>query len=126
MLLGDINQTFGSDIVASPTGDLGFITGTDLGTQRILRRLLTNIDGYIWHPEFGAGLKAAIGQPLSQDKLRQLESLIISNIFLEERVAKTPPPVITFQLIQDGIFCQIKYTDVPSQQNIVLSFNINQ
>jgi hypothetical protein len=120
----DINQPWGSDIVVSAAGDLDIVSGMDRSNQRILRRLLTTAPNYIWAAKFGAGLPGYIGQPLSQDLFQQYKSTILSQIFLEASVAQVPQPVILTQNISGGIFTQINYTDQPTQQPIVLTFNL--
>ena len=59
----DISHQFSADLSLSPTGDLATITAPQLTQQRVLRRLLTNPGDYIWHPSYGAGLAAFVGQP---------------------------------------------------------------
>lgn len=123
-ILYDINCNWGQDIVAAPNGDLATVTASDRSQQRVLRRLLTAINGYIWHPQYGAGLPSFVGQPLSLDNYDQIKSLILSNMFLEQSVSQNPQPVITLQTIANGIFVQITYTESPTLNPIVLTFNI--
>lgn len=52
----DLSHQWGSDLLIGPTGDLATASGTELGQQRVLRRLLTNASDYIWHLGYGAGL----------------------------------------------------------------------
>lgn len=121
----DINHTFGNDIISSGTGDLATVTTAERGKQRVLRRLLTRNGGYIWHPEYGAGLPAFIGQSLSSDRFEEIKGLIFSQIFLEDAVSKTPEPEILLQTIQGGLYCQINYIDNPTRQAVVLTFNVS-
>lgn len=124
--LVDINQTWGNDIIVNSTGDLDTVSGSDFGQQRILRRLMTAVKGYIWQPEYGAGLPQQIGAPLTQSSQDALRANINSNIFLESRVSKNPPPVISFQTLPQGIFIQIDYVDVPTGQPVTLSFQVQK
>lgn len=123
-LLNDINCNWGEDIVPS-AGDLGTVYGAERSKQRVLRRLLTNPGGYIWEPTYGAGLPAFIGQARSTDNFDQIKSLILSNMLLEDSVSKSPPPKIFIQTIQNGVFVQINYNDNPTQNPIVLNFDLN-
>jgi hypothetical protein len=123
-ILYDANLNWGQDLSLSPTGDLLLSSTSVRGEQRVLRRLLTNPTDYIWHPSYGAGLPNTIGQSLSIDEFDNIKSLITSQIFLEPAVSQTPPPQIFLQTIQFGLFCQIEYTDNPSQQAIVLTFDV--
>lgn len=124
-MLSDINQTFGSDILTTPAGDLATVSGSSLGVQRIYRRLMTNPGTYIQNPNYGAGLPLKVGQALSTGLFDEVKSAVISNIFLEQRVAKTPPPDIKIQEIFNGISIYIVYFDIATNQLEVLSFNVN-
>lgn len=83
---------FSDDLQVSPTGDLLMVDGDKLTQQRIVRRLSTAVNGYIWHLEYGAGLPQKIGKPSTQ---LAIQSLVRAHIVLESTVAKSPPPIIT-------------------------------
>jgi hypothetical protein len=123
-ILYDINHEFGNDIQASPTHDLSVVSGATRSQQRVLRRLLTSINGYIWHTDYGAGIPSYIGQALNEDLFLQIKSLIQSQINLESSVAQNPAPVILLQTISNGLYCQINYYLNPTQQPITLNFNV--
>jgi len=123
-ILYDVNHKFGQDIQSAANGDLGLVSGAQRSQQRVLRRLLTAINSYIWHIEYGAGLSSFVGQPLSSDNYDQIKSLILSNMFNEQSVSQTPPPVITIQNIGNAIAVQINYTENPTQNPIVLNFDL--
>lgn len=122
--LYDINQNFGEDIQVSAAGDLAVSSNELRSKQRVLRRLLTSINGYIWHTDYGAGIPAYIGQPIGDNTFNQIKSLIQSQILLEESVSQNPAPVISLQMISGGLFCQINYYLNPTQQPIVLNFSV--
>ncbi len=130
-VLYDISTPWGIDLTTTTAGDVTLVTGEDLSNQRIYRRLMTipgsttRIPGYIWHPNYGAGLPIYVGQALSGSLLNQIKSVITSQIFLETTVAKNPAPVIHIQQIQSGIFCQITYTYAPTKAPITLQFNVS-
>lgn len=118
----DIWHQFGSDLLASPAGDLATVDGTLLGQQRVLRRLLTNPGDYIWQLDYGAGLAQFIGQPVD---VARIQGVIRSQIFLESAVARSPEPQITVQAVATGeVFVTVLYTDAPSGQPQVLSFSV--
>jgi len=123
-VLNDIYQNYGQDIQVSITGDLLISNGSTRSQQRVLRRLLTSPLDYIWHTDYGAGVGNFVGQALSSDLFDEIRSLINSQIFLEDSVSQTPPPEIFLQTIQGGLWCQINYTENPTQQPIVLTFNV--
>lgn len=120
----DISQNFGSDFSFSARNDLLTSSDIEKSRQRVLRRLLTNPGDYIWHPQYGTGLQRFIGQSLSSDRFDEIRSLITSQIFLEESVAKTPQPVILLQTIQGGLFVQINYTQASTQSQVMLTFDV--
>lgn len=122
-MLNDLTHYFSNDLNISNTGDIATVTGINRGQQRILRRLLTNPGAYIFQPQYGAGLPQFIGQVLN---IPQITALIRSQIFLEDSVAKNPPPSITVTPILNGVSVYIKYTDASSDSASVLSFNVNK
>lgn len=124
--INDLDQNFGSDLTLSAISDLQSVSGLVRSQQRVLRRLLTNPGDYIWHPDYGAGLPSFVGQYLSSSRFDEIKSLILSQIYLEDSVAKTPEPEILLQTIQSGLFVQINYTENASRQPVVLTFEVPQ
>lgn len=120
--MNDLSQYFGSDLVSSPTGDLGPIDGPVRGQQRILRRLLTSPGDYLWHPDYGAGLPKYVGQTLDVAAIR---ALILGQMRLEACVAKSPDPEINVQTIPNGLTVAIRYLDASSQTSQLLSFSVS-
>ena len=131
----DIDQLWGNDIAVSPTGDLAVVDGTQLGIERILRRLMTRgaanlavnspatVGEMIFHPTYGAGLPQRIGGAMD---LNLITSVIRSQIFKEAAVAKQPPPVITLTPSPPSTLAVlIQYDDAVTGQQIHLSFDAN-
>jgi hypothetical protein len=106
--MSDINHTFGGDLAASVSGDIEAVSGSALGQQRVLRRLLTNAGDYIWQLTYGAGLPSMIGLPVDA---AAIAGLARSQIFLESAVARTPTPVIDVQAQSSIVSLQITYAD---------------
>src|ERR1017187_9801242 len=107
--MADIAHWFGDDLNVSPSGDLAPVDGADRGRQRILRRLLTNQNDYLWHSTYGAGVGARIGD------LRNtvaIQAAINTQIMQEAAVGRNPLPVITAAPIDDGANIKIVYQDV--------------
>ncbi|MFG1388799.1 hypothetical protein [Xanthobacter versatilis] len=117
----DLYHMWGEDLTASPTGDLAVVDGLDRTTQRIIRRLMTAVKGYIWHLDYGAGVPQRVGDVLDQ---YEIESIITSQIFLEESVARSPVPQITAQPITNGIAVSIDYWSAIDGEQKSLSFNV--
>jgi hypothetical protein len=120
--LSDVSQTWGDDIDVSANGDLLVVDSLLLSEQRVLRRLLTNPGDYIWHPDYGAGLPAMIGEPINVDTVK---AIITAQIFLEDSVVRDPPPVVDVSSIPNGMFVNIQYTEADSGQPVTLSFSVN-
>jgi phage baseplate assembly protein W len=120
--MSDVWHQFGADLSVGPTGDLASVTGTALGQQRVLRRLLTNPGDYVWQPTYGAGLAQFIGSPASADQIR---AVIRSQIFKESGVARSPEPLIDVQVETAGtVYVHIRYADAATGGTQTLSFSI--
>ena len=118
----DAALLWGQDIGFSNVGDVALASGTSLGQQRVLRRLLTNPGDYIWNPDFGAGLARFVGAPCNTATIR---ATIRSQIFMEGSVARLPEPVIDVTSASDGsVYVQIRYVDSTSDSTQILSFSL--
>ncbi len=119
--MADAGHDFSGDLMLSATGDLLVVDGLLESNQRILRRLLTNQGDYIWQPTYGAGLAALIGQPLNEP---ETNSLITSQMYLEDSVSQSPAPQINTSTIPNGLNVNIGYVEVESNQATTLSFQV--
>lgn len=117
----DLDHLWGNDLSLSATGDLATVDGLDRTTQRIIRRLMTAVQGYIWHLDYGAGVPQRVGDVLDQ---YEIESVITSQIFLEESVARSPVPEISLAPITNGITVSILYWSAVDGEQKSLSFNV--
>jgi phage baseplate assembly protein W len=118
----DLSHFYGGDLAVGPAGDLATVAGTQLGQQRVLRRLLTNPGDYLWNPGYGAGLAQFVGQPASAARIR---SVIRSQIFQESVVARTPEPAIDVQADASGtVTVQIRYADSATGETQALTFTV--
>ena len=110
----------GGDFVVSATGGLLLADGDDFARQRLERRLLTAVQGYVWHPEYGAGLPQKIGGVYD---VPAIQALVMSQVVQEAAVAPNPPPKVTAKRIsQDLIEVDVSYTDARTGQAV--SFTI--
>ena len=121
--LNDVSHYWGSDIAVSAIGDMGLVSDTTKGQQRVLRRLLTNPGDYVFHPEYGAGLPSKVGSLATPD---ELVSLIRGQMLLEDAVAKSPQPVVTVARISGGVSVQVNYNDATTGKPVILSFSVNR
>lgn len=117
----DVFHQYNNDLVASANGDLLTVDSLLESEQRVLRRLLTNPSDYIWQPTYGAGLPAKIGDPFD---VGTIESIVQSQMFLEESVVRTPPPDVEVASFPNGMYVNITYTEADSDQEVVLNFPV--
>jgi hypothetical protein len=113
----------GNDLTVSATGDIALSSGTQVGQERVLRRLLTNPKAYIWHLNYGAGLGRFVGQ--TANKLR-IMAVAKAQMFREAIVSRTPAPTIGVDVQQTGVVTlSIAYVDTTSQTPQTLNFPLN-
>lgn len=119
--MSDMNHYWGEDLQLDDRGDISLSDGTLRGRQRVLRRLLTSIRGYVWHLDYGAGVPQHIGRLIDAPAIT---ALIRGQMAQEASVSQTPPPTVTLRATTDGLYCQIRYLDAPSQTMQDLSFEV--
>jgi len=115
----DIDHWMGGDVALSGVQDLNAVAGLTKSQQMILRRLLTNPGGYKWHPTYGAGVLAHVGDITGN--LPYIEGLIISQMQLEQGVAN---PSVSFDVSGDDVMANIQYTDLQTNSRQFLSFTV--
>lgn len=120
--MADLSQYFGDDLVMAPSGDLALASGSELGTQRVIRRLLTNLASYLWEATYGAGLRAFIGDAVPVETIK---GRIRSQLFLEGSVKQDPAPIIKVTANTNGQYAvQITYVDATSGAPQLLDFDV--
>jgi hypothetical protein len=123
--MADVALEWNGDFEVSPQGGLVLVDGDELARQRIIRRLFTAVQGYVWHPEYGAGLPQRIGNVARQ---RRIESIVRSQIALEASVAASPPPRVTVtdnSSLDPGLYqIKIEYTDTATKLQMTLTFTV--
>ena len=115
---------WGGDLALTPAGDLVIADGTELGIERVIRRLFTPQRSYLWEPGYGCGLLAKIGSPTPA---RTILGLVRSQMFQEAAVAQNPAPQIDVREIPTGSGKQvvdITYQDAASGGPMLLSFDV--
>ena len=119
----DASLVWGGDLAVGPTGDIATASDSELGQQRVLRRLLTNPSDYLWYPRYGGGVAQFIGAPCD---VSAIISRVRSQIFMEASVARSPEPQIDVQSAADGsVYVQIRYVDAPTGSSQSLSFSMS-
>ncbi len=119
--MADLSLEWHDDFQVDSTGDLLVVDGDDEVRQRLQRRLFTAVQGYIWHPEYGAGLPQKIGSTLS---VADIESTVASQLALEASVATNPPAQLTVAAVPnkaDAVTISIKYWDAQTGQSVSFS-----
>jgi hypothetical protein len=90
--MADVSLEWTGDFQPDSTGDLLVVDGDDEVRQRLERRLFTAVQGYVWHPSYGAGLPQKIGSVLS---VSEINSIVSSQLNEEASVAPSPPAQLT-------------------------------
>jgi hypothetical protein len=119
----DLWHEWGAGLKVSATGDLAVVDGSEMTRQRILRRLMTAIKGYVWHKDYGAGVPQMIGSPQDTD---DVTALIRSQIMLERAVGRNPLPEITVTRIPGGMDFSILFwnADVNAQDLLQFTYTL--
>ena len=120
--MSDLWLEWNGDFIAAANGDLLLATGEDESRQAICRRLFTAVQGYVFHPEYGAGLPQTIGSPAN---VNTLKAIVSSQIALETTVDQSQPVTVTVQSDknQAGLYTiAISYTEAVTGEPVELSF----
>lgn len=107
----DIDLPWGTDFNLTPSGDLATCDGAEQTRQHFLRRLLTAVQGYIWHPEFGIGIPQRIGKVA---RTSVIAALVRAQAAQEATIARTPVPKVSVDYIDTtpGLYViSVKYTN---------------
>lgn len=121
--MADIQHTYGADLTLSATGDIALSDGTQLGQERVLRRLLTNPGAYIWQLTYGAGLARFVGKVANGARIKAVAK---SQMFREAAVSRTPGPSIDVAVQPSGVVTlDIKYQDAATKKPAALTINVN-
>lgn len=116
----DAMHWIGDDLRFGPSGDLLLTDGIELSNQRIVRRLLTILGEYVWHPGYGGSVPIRVGDVLDRD---EVEAVILAQIYEEAAVSRDPAPEISITPIQSGVFVSILYADALTGQQVTLQFD---
>ena len=120
----DVFHVIGEDLRLDATGDLEVVSSTTETSQRIVRALLTPLGSYFWNPEFGTVIPPSIGEPLSQELLREIEANVLATLLADDDVAASPAPEINIEVIPNGLVYTIRYFNISSQGHDTISFQV--
>jgi hypothetical protein len=116
----DVENLWGNDLTLTPSGDLQLVDGDDLTRERLIRRLMTNVRGYIWHTTFGAGIPQRIGDVVD---VNLIAGVVGAQVRKEATVASQPAPQITVTPILNGVSVWIKYWSSVTGKQVALTFD---
>lgn len=116
----------GNDLERSTTDTIALVSGENETQQRIVRRLLTPVFSYVWHPNYGCGLSEYVGSEITASDVRQLKGIILKQLFLEDRVARNPVPTVSININTSLMTIGITYKEVPSEKIFTFSFTVNE
>ena len=117
----DIFHDWGCDLAVGSGGDLALANGSDVISQRVCRRLLTNPGGYIWNLDYGGGLAQFVGSPAAPSKIA---AVVIAQLTLEAAVPSIPAPQVDIKAVNtaNGHFvANITYADPSSRRPVMLN-----
>lgn len=120
----DMYHQYGSDLIVGANGDLLPATGDTETQQRLLRRLFTPTTSYLWDLTFGAGIPGRVGDTLSPSEFGQVLAQIKAAVALEPGIAQVPPPVISLELVDNGLAGSIQYVDAQTKLPAVITFPV--
>ena len=119
----DLAHTFSADLSFSSSGDLASVDGSPWTQQRVLHRLLTPIQGYIWQLTYGSGLPQMVGDPAA---LQRIQGIATEQMQLEAGVDQTQPIGVSVATDNLGtVTLSISYTDAASGQPSKLSLPLS-
>jgi phage baseplate assembly protein W len=122
--MADVSHTMGSDLQLDATGDIATSDGSQLGQERVLRRLLTNPGAYIWQPQYGAGLARFLGRPMAAARISAISR---AQMYQEDVVSHSPAPTIKVVPQDNGTFTEtIRYVDAQTGQSVPLTFSVGE
>lgn len=120
----DLYHQYGADLIVGANGDLLPATGDTEVQQRLLRRLFTPNGSYIWNLLFGAGIPGRVGDTLTPSEFGEVVAQIKAAVALEPGIAQVPPPVISLELVGQGLAGTIQYVDAQTKLPAVITFPV--
>lgn len=119
--MNDIFHEWGSDLAAGSSGDLAISSGSDMVSQRVCRRLLTNAGDYLWNLDYGGGLGQFVGTPANPGAI---EAIVGTQLALETAVPVMPPPQVSVRVADAArgyVVATITYADPSSMLPVQLN-----
>lgn len=103
-----LGHVCGGDLQIDGTG-LSLVSGAEATKQRILRRLLSNPGGYIWHHDYGAGLPQMVGGVVDEGIIStSIRQSLAEDVGVD---SSRPIDVHITPIIGGTVRCHINYFD---------------
>lgn len=115
------------DFAVDARGGLLLADGDDLARQRLERRLLTAVQGYIWNKAYGAGLPQRIGTTFGSASATALQAIVMSQVAMESAVAPSPPPQVSVTQaagVPGMVSIDVSYTDAATGAGISFTITV--
>jgi phage baseplate assembly protein W len=121
---------FDDDFQISPSGDFDTISGIENVRRSIFRRIITVPGTLIHRPNYGCGLVAFQGAPVTLDIKRQIAHKIATNLPLDPRISKvtnvsvnaedgTPDTLVVTVSVVIAVYGEVTFTFTPFTQVVV-------
>lgn len=81
-----VDLAYAEDLSAAPNGDLDVVSGINNVSAALLRRILTIPGTLVHEPDYGAGLLAFQGAPMTLSQKQQVVQKIAEQLPLDPRV----------------------------------------
>ena len=121
--MSDLSHVWSGDLSLSATGDLLGTAGSEMGRQRVLRRLLTAEGAYIWHPDYGAGLPSRVG---TVQQPAEIEAAARVQMLQERAVSQDPLPQVDATGSVGTITLSIAYRDAETAEPVAVGFTLRE
>ncbi|MBR0560330.1 phage tail protein [Neokomagataea anthophila] len=116
-----LGHIYGGDLQISASG-LACVSGEEATKQRVLRGILTNSGGYVWHYDYGAGLPRMVGNVVEEGVI---SAAIRQSLAADAGVDSSRPiEVSIIQGLGGVVQCVVSYFDKISGNIILLKENI--
>lgn len=131
----EVDLPWGGDFTYDATGDLVLATGDNAIRERLIRMILTSpnlvVDGVaigfaddIYHPTWGAGLRAQVGETMNATQQNALAGRIRQQLAADASVATSPPPSVAYSTSGNAMFLKVTYYDTNGQKQVLPTFSL--
>ena len=121
--MADLAHLWSADLRVAPDGDLALSDGEDEARERVIRRLMTAAQEYVWQLDYGAGLPAWVGERLDPGRIA---ALVRQQMLLEPGILQIPEPEVVVSVGElNSVFVNITYASSEGARQSV-SFGLSE